>query len=406
MRRQQGGVLVLTLIVLTAVVAILASSFASQREAFVAARSRLEGTRARAMAESGIQRALAELANQSESLVNQTDEWFALGSNGDESFLVGDASFRLQIVDASGLVNLNTATQEQLETMNLTQEQIDSLLDWREEGDTPRPEGAKNDFYNSLTEPYNARLRRLESLDELLLIRGFDARSLYQEVQEQTSSSGITPLPFYRLSTVDSFSLNQTPDGNQKANINTANQQQLVQAGLSAQVAQAIVLRRTGTAFTRMGEVLSVAGVNEQNAAALVDNFMVGTAQRAEGKININTASEEVLSTVPNITPDIAASIVSRQSSGFAGLGELLQVSGYSLQLMRETIDLFTISSETFIIRVEGRAGGTIFPLEAVVSKGQTLTILKVIEPPYRNMHELWQWNEETTNETVLGERQ
>lgn len=403
--RQQGAVLVLTLVVLTAVVAILAATAASQRQAFDSARGRIETIRARAAAEAGLQRAIAILAEQGAGTVNQTNDWFNLGTQGDENFLVGDASFRLQIKDAGGFVNLNTATEEQLGTLNLTQEQIDSLLDWREASETSRPEGAKNDYYATLPEPYKARLRRMESLDELLLVKGFDASVLYRDDREQTSSEGITPQALYRLATVDSSSPNQTPGGQQKTNINNANQQQLTQAGLSPQVAQAIILRRTGTAFTTMGEVLGVAGVNEQNAGALLDNFMTGTAASSEGLININTATEDVLSTIPGLSADIAASIVSRQSSGFASLGELLQVSGFNLALLRQTADRFTIASERYLIRIEGKAGGTIVAVEAVVSVGQTPTILKTLDPPYQNMRELWQWTDETSTETVLGDR-
>ncbi|HMS55161.1 MAG TPA: type II secretion system protein GspK [Fimbriimonadaceae bacterium] len=401
---RRGAVMLVTLVVLTSVAAILAVGFARYRVEVRAGLSELETYRARLMARSALARAMSVLQTVNTNTVSQVDEWFSFGNTGSEAFLVGADRFAVQVVDAASLVNLNTATEQELLALNLTQEQIDSLLDWREEGVAPRPEGAKDEFYNTLSVPYNAKLGRLSSLDEVLLIKGFLPSSLY-EVPEQSSTTGIEAQPLAALATVDSFSPNNSSAGEIKGNINAVQQQQLVQAGLSQQLSAAIIVRRNQGTFTSLGEVLRVTGMDTRSAGIIVDNFMIGGAPRSEGKINVNTATEAVLATVPGITPDTAQSIFGRQSTGLASLSELLQVPGYSLQVMQESIDRFTVSSDTFLIRAEGTAGSTTYSLEAVVSlTGGIPHILKTNEQPNRSMRGLWQWSDETTTETVITE--
>ncbi len=403
--KRKGGIMILTLVVLAAVTALLASSVALESAQTRATITRLEMKRARIAAESGIQRAISAFLAQDVNLVAQTDEWYTLGNQSSDLFTVGDVTFRMQIVDASALVNLNSAPETDLQNLNLTSEQIDSLLDWREEGVTPRTEGAKDEYYNSLANPYNAGLRRMSTLDEVLLIKGFDTNTLLQ-VPEESSTSGITPQPLYSLATVDSFAPNTNAEGEQKQNLNQVQAGQLVQLGIPIQVATAIIARRNqlGGQFTTLGQALSVNGMNNQAAGAIVDNFSVGNLPRIEGLINVNTAPLDVLLSVTGMTTDVAEGIISRQSAGTTALSELLQVPGYTVQLLALTADRFTTKSETFLVRVEGTVGATRVPLEAVISiNGGTPRILKISDAPQRDMRALWGWPDETTNEIELG---
>ena len=404
-RTQQGGVLVLTILVLTLVTATLALGIARAQTDTKTYVLKADRERAKLAAHNGIQYALAILQNQETGPVNQTQEWYTTGQNGDELTTVGGSSFRLQVIDAASLINANTAPEALIDSLGVTTEQRDSLLDWREDTPTPRTEGAKDDYYNTLTTPYNAKLRRLSSPDELLLIKGWDAQTLYQLPTEQSTGT-TTEVPLYGLLTVDSFSSNNNAQGEAKTNLNTAQLQQLVQAGIPANVANAIITARTqaGGQLTSWLPVFSANGMTTEAATALLDGFQIGGAPRNEGKINLNTASEQVLSLLPGVTPDIASAIVSRQSSGFATLGEVLQVPGMSLQILAQTADLWTITSEIFIARVEGQFGNVRVAQEAVISlNGGRARIEKIYDSPYTDMTTLWNWNEETTTENSLG---
>ena len=54
-------------------------------------------------------------------------------------------------------------------------ELTDALLDWFDPDETPRPDGAEGpDYYEGLTPPYKARDGHLDTIGELLLVKGFD----------------------------------------------------------------------------------------------------------------------------------------------------------------------------------------------------------------------------------------
>lgn len=420
-RTRRGGVFVITLVVMTGLVGILVAASAEQRIETLARIHRLETQRAEEIAKGAFQRALAELAGAGTVSTGATatttyttlqDNWASLGNGGDEKFIVGGGSFRLEVVDACSYVNVNTATEEQLQKLNLTDEQIACLLDFREPGQTPRALGAKDEYYNNLENPYNAKLAPFETVDELLQVKGFVAKDLYEPIENvSNSSTAITgnqddqPV-LADLLTTDSASLAYTPEGQARQNINTANQQTLQQRLGSLPLALAIIQRRNQGTFTTLGQVLQVQGFNTQSAKALVNYFTIGNAQRQEGKINVNTATEEVLNSVPNITPDVASAIVSRQSSGIQQLGDIFDVPGYTLQMAAQSIDRFTTESEVFHVRVLARVGSTEIARVGIVESNNGTWRLKRIEtPPVANVAiDRWNWSETTSSETPLKE--
>lgn len=100
-------------------------------------------------------------------------------------------SIRYGVTPEAGKLNLNTATDEQLQQLLLPlltgleiengQELINALLDWRDEDTDAREGGAESEYYNTLKPPYNAKNGPLDTIDELLLVKGFNAIVLYGE---------------------------------------------------------------------------------------------------------------------------------------------------------------------------------------------------------------------------------
>lgn len=413
-RRDRGGVFVTTLIMLVALTIIVSGVARFTRTEFRAQINRIGQIKAQRNAEAAIARALAEFSVQTTQanpgVTAITDPWAVLGNNASERFLVDDGSFRIQIVDASGYVNINSADQNQLERMPFSQEQIDSLLDWREAGRDPRPEGGKDEYYNALPVPYNAKLGPFDSVDELLLVRGFSASALYRTQDEVVSTAtqvqgpdAIQPV-LIDLLTAESTSRNISPSGQTKLNINTVNQQQMVQRGLSLQLAQAIIQRRnTQGTFTEIGAVLGVPGMNPNAARTVLDNFATTAAGQSTGLINLNTAPEAVLNTVPNLTPEISAAIVAQQQTGFTSVADLLNISGFSMQLLQSTARYFSVQSSSFIVRAVGYAGSSIAVLEAVVAVDQTgARVLKITSRNSSMPFQNWAWQSETSSEVDL----
>ncbi len=51
---------------------------------------------------------------------------------------------------------------------------VDTLVDWVDEGDDTLLNGAESDYYESLDPPYKAKNRMLDTVNELIMIKGFD----------------------------------------------------------------------------------------------------------------------------------------------------------------------------------------------------------------------------------------
>ncbi len=410
--KQAGGVLVVAITVLAGLVAVLALAAASQRTANMVQIRRMEAKRARILAEAGLQRALTELQDQVNSPTTINDDWALLGDTGGEEFELGNGTFRVQVIDAASKINLNTAPQAQLELLPLDTDQIDCILDWREESRQARAGGAKDEYYNNLTNGYNTKLGFFQSVDELLLVKGITARDLYTvrtDVERtnqatRTSTGDQIELPLEELITVDSQSLAVNASGQAKLNINQANAAQIVQrAQVALPIAQSIVSSRPAAGYTDIGQVLAVPGITQQNARTILNECTAG-GQNQVGKLNLNTVPEEVLLCVPNLPADAASAIVSRQSSGFTELGELLDIAGLNnLTVLQQVAGFFEVNSQSFLVRVSGRSGATRIALQAtIILENGTPKIIRIEQPPYSNVFDIWGWESESVTTTTL----
>jgi type II secretion system (T2SS) protein K len=104
---------------------------------------------------------------------------------------VSGSTIRFGLVDQSSKLNVNALLQTDLDDdqlrdallalPNMTIEIADAILDWIDDDDQPRMYGAENEYYGTLTPPYETKNGPLESLDELLLVRGVTAQLLFGE---------------------------------------------------------------------------------------------------------------------------------------------------------------------------------------------------------------------------------
>ncbi len=409
MRTKRGSAFILALIAVVILTAVIVTAAA---ETYTVQRTqlyRLDERKAEKMANAGLLYALAQMTEIETALVSLDDTWAQIGTDGTQDILINNGSFRVQVLDAGSRLSLNAATQEQLELLPLTTEQIDAILDWREPDLQPRIEGAKDEYYGELVKPYLTKLRDFDTIDELLLVKGFNANMLY-EPQENTTSTALLSaggqdqqIALSELLTVDSRASNFTPLGEPKANVNTASAGQLVQAGLDGPLAQAIVQRRNqlGT-FTSWSQLLQVPGITLQNVSLLLDGLTLDTTDSVNGRINLNTAGEQTLNLLPGITPDVVSALVARQGT-FQGLGDLASVPGMSLALLGQIAGMVTLSSEAFIVRVIGVFGISQYAVQAVVTIGENGPVITKIERfPFFDAALRWGWADAADTELVL----
>jgi general secretion pathway protein K len=123
---------------------------------------------------------------------------------------IGSGVYRVDIEDESGKVNVNTASEEQIRALveaagiekNEADLITDSILDWRDSDREHRLNGAEDDYYQTLDPPYKAKNRRLETVEELLLVRGIRTEYFYGYPQRDPNGSAIYKYGLSRYFTV------------------------------------------------------------------------------------------------------------------------------------------------------------------------------------------------------------
>lgn len=422
--RKRGAIFVVTLAILAGLIAILTSVATTHRTMARATTNRMETTRAKMVAQSALQYAIATLANaasgataggtsstaNSSTMTTLQDDWAVLGSNGSENFAIGNIQFRIQIVDALSKININNATQAQLQQMNLTDEQVDSLMDFREAGTNPRPLGGKDEYYNSLTNGYNAKLRSLDTIDELLNVKGFTAKDIFElqtnVVNSGTSTANRPQKPLSELITAYGYAPVIDSQGQAKVNVNAAgtNVQRLQQLGFQVAVAQTIANSKN---WRNLGQLCQQFGNNPAVLRLILDELTVGGGTRVQGKLNLNTVTGDVLDAIPELTPDIVQGILSQQQQGFTTLSDITKVPGLTNGTTLQAVaDLFTVVSQTYIVRILGQSGNFTYAMEATIDvQNGTPKIIRITDAPFSNMADRWGWDApQTGNLTTILE--
>ena len=161
---------VLWLLVLLSLIALQLSTV-TRTEAQLA-RNMTLGTQARYAADSGVRWAIWSLTLPREEL------WLADGSVHSMEF--DNALISVALQDENGKFDLNVVTPEQLtklfEVAEIDEDTspflVDAILDWRDEDDLKRLNGAEDDDYIAEGYAYGAKDGVFESLDELQKVLG------------------------------------------------------------------------------------------------------------------------------------------------------------------------------------------------------------------------------------------
>jgi type II secretory pathway component PulK len=396
-------------------------------------RNLLEETRARAMADSGIERAVAELrrdqsANKWDSL---NDTWADSGAAFDEAEVADGSCFTVYkdslkndgragygLVDEESKVNINAADENMLLRLpGMTQERVDSLLDWRDTDDETKGSGAESAYYLALSDPYKPRNGPFSTLDELLLVKGFDRRYVLGEdwngngVLDPAENDGDKNAPpdnsdgkldrgLLRYATLWSYDRNQDGDGKERINVNKAEEKDLTErlkSDLTESEVKAVIKYRDdkkkggGEArqekkgeggegkegngegkeersgernegnndeniFASIADIMNVP-VEKEKFIAISDKITVTDEEVLPGRINVNTAPKEVLVCLfPEEQESLAEKIISRreEQGAFEKIGDLLKVPGIDVDVFRKIEPHLCVRSNVFTIRSLG----------------------------------------------------
>ncbi|MCG6537562.1 MAG: general secretion pathway protein GspK, partial [Syntrophales bacterium LBB04] len=182
----------------------------------------------------------------------------------------GEYTYR--ITDESGKIGLNALTDNTgillknlIINMGYPQEVadtvLDSLLDWRDQDENHRLNGAESDYYMSLPNPYKAKNRDLDAVEELLLVKGVTPVMLYGDGKRKgiinflTVSSSTTTI-----------------------NINAAPKEVLLAVpGMTPEKVDLILKFREAAAIQNIQELALGGGTTAGGSAAAVSSYL-GTA--------------------------------------------------------------------------------------------------------------------------------
>lgn len=189
-------------------VLVLEFSFAMRTEVNIA-KNYKEELQLYALAKGGVQRAIAELVFKHDRGVQQMrktlkleevppdkKEWMTDGRPYLLSF--DQAVCELRIMSEAGKIDINTVSENTLRkvvgNLGLQGEErdivADSIMDWRDPDDFYRVNGAENDYYQSLKEPYTCKNGNLDSIEELLLVRGVTPELFYGRKGTRNEEAG------------------------------------------------------------------------------------------------------------------------------------------------------------------------------------------------------------------------
>jgi len=268
-RNSKGVALVMVLWVVAILsVVVLEFCFAMRTEVNIA-KNYKEELQLYAMAEGGVQRAVTELIytldpriHQMRKTLNPDEispaerEWVTDGRPYLLPFDLGECEIR--VMSEAGKININLVSESLLRkimgNLGLEEEQrdivVDSIMDWRDPDDLRRLNGAENDYYQSLKEPYYCKNGSLDSIEELLLIRGVtsDLFNGGKVKEKEDGSKGYSP------GLKDIFSI-YSPMG--QIDINSATPAALrAVLGIPSEIARRIVKAREEKTFENQPDLL------------------------------------------------------------------------------------------------------------------------------------------------------
>lgn len=272
-------------------------------------------------------------------------------------------SVRYGLTDEAGKVNLNNASEQVLINLpGMTTALVDTLIDYRDRDSETRPEGAEQDYYDQLPTPYTIKNSSLGTLEELLMVKGYNATILYGEDANRNGllepneddsdekfppddNDGLLNSGLHEVATVNATDYPLSSSGEPQVNINGNAQQlqaQLAATGLSDQTISFIVAYRgDGQRFNHPSQLLGMtyttqdrggggpggrrsggggpggggqmisSGVTVDDLPTVLDKLTVNNPNRpVSGLINVNTAPSLVLAAMPEIDQSVADSIV------------------------------------------------------------------------------------------------
>ena len=193
MLQSQRGLALITAMLVVAIAATTATALAVGEQVWLRqAQNMADRAQAESLRQGALNYAAILLARDLTVNNNNIDHLGEVWAQPIPPFPVEDGVILFRVSDAQGLFNLNSLVingapsvndiamfGRLLTSLGLNPDLRNTLLDWLDtDVNLTNPGGAEDTEYLSLPQPYRTANRPLESVDELRLVRGFDAKTL------------------------------------------------------------------------------------------------------------------------------------------------------------------------------------------------------------------------------------
>lgn len=295
---------------------------------------------------------------------------------------IEDGVVRVEIIPEPARWNINALIGKDYDevweqiftTAGIPQERFSKLIDcwndWVDEDSLPLTDGAEDDYYKSLDPPYKARNKKVDTVDELRLVKEFVPVILDGGVlnpEEKNKELQVRVMGIKELFTTY---------GDGKINVNAAPMEVLKTIpGVDEIVAGAIIEEREGlgvgasSSFGGASRGLSARGASSSGASSRTG----GLSSRRNG----GTGTRESGSTGGGAA---AAAGVEEEDYSFKSEGDFMsRIPGLDTGVSR----FISVKSGTFRLVIEGRAAGITHAIQAIAEyDGKQVKYLRWREDP------------------------
>jgi len=389
---KKGLVLVAVLWVVVVLMAIVAVVGRKARIDTMVSMTRMETTRCRWACRAGMEKTIGILNEDTKESDGLTDTWSENDVEFNDVQLEG-CYFSVQVIDESSKLNINTATKEQLLWLpNMVEEIADAIIDWRDANDTTSGVGVEGGYYENM--PYRYRIRNgpFKTIRELMLVKGVTAELLYGEdtnfngkLDYNERDKELTPpvddgddvldKGWVDYLTCYSYDKNTDASGGARVNVNSVNQNDMESSlGIKSSQAKWIVDNRNNKKYESIGDLISDSSPREPTSGSrsdpnasealdlqtfnrIADKITVADGQKVQGRVNVNTASDIVLTalfgggdTAERIADDIIA-YRETLASGMESIGEMMQAGLVDVGSFKKVANSLTTRSEVYNVR-------------------------------------------------------
>ncbi|MCA9278943.1 MAG: general secretion pathway protein GspK [Phycisphaeraceae bacterium] len=407
LRSQRGFALLMALWVAVLAVAILVVVQAYGNRQAGAGQEALAKVRAYWAARAGVEATLARLAWNTESpdladAFRVMDDMVdvAEGDLGDATYVVSHAHLReekdvLGPIDAHAMLNIGRTSGEQLLNIPLmTEDVIAGITDWMDDDDDVTVGGAEISQYLSNPRPYGPRNAMFRSLAEMELvnyaeqdlIRGEDWNMNFRLDPEENdrdfawpgdNGDGVLDLGWAQYLTTASVDSWLSVEGEERLILTDASASE-ISSRIEVSAEQADVIAKHVESAQTLGDFIrtplnelqdpetnqpinaDVEPLTTDQLVKLLDETTLADipAGAVPGKLNINTADEEVLELIMDSTA-VSRVVAARDSrvgsGGWTSIVDVMEVDGFGRDVVANLYEIADIRSNVYIVPVVGR---------------------------------------------------